>query len=357
LKPKALIAMSGGVDSSVAALLTKEAGFDCVGVTMKLFENEDIAEPSSRACCSLKDADDAARVCAAIGIPFYVFDFTADFRVDVIERFVRAYDAGRTPNPCIDCNRYIKYDRLYHRARAMGFDCLVTGHYARVEQIDGEARYRLKRARDEAKDQSYVLYALTQEQLAHTRFPLGALTKDEARRLAEARGFVNARKRDSQDICFVPGGRYADFIETYTGKLPPEGNFVDTDGRVIGKHRGVARYTIGQRKGLGKTFGKPMYVVEIRPDTNEVVLGANADLYRKEVKVRDVNLIARDDLTAPRRVTAKIRYNQAAAPATVTRTDSDALFLVFDEAQRAVTKGQAAVLYDGDIVIGGGVID
>jgi tRNA-specific 2-thiouridylase len=356
-----MIAMSGGVDSSVAALLSKDAGLDCVGVTMKLFDNEDVAgsgsgAPDSRSCCSLKDADDAARVCGALGIPFYVFDFSEDFRREVMARFADGYARGRTPNPCIDCNRYIKYDRLYRRARDMGFDYLVTGHYARILRDRASGRLLLARAADETKDQSYVLYALTQEQLAHTRFPLGEMRKDEARGLAEAHGFVNAHKRDSQDICFVPDGHYVDFIETFTGRTWPPGDFVDRDGVVLGRHEGVIRYTRGQRKGLGRAFGRPLYVTDIRPDANEVALGVESELLSTEVNVGDVNLIAVHSIEGKMRVTAKIRYNQKDRPATAEQTGPGGLRLTFDEPQRAVTRGQAAVLYDGDMVVGGGTI-
>ncbi|MDR1495516.1 MAG: tRNA 2-thiouridine(34) synthase MnmA [Clostridiales Family XIII bacterium] len=354
----AIIALSGGVDSSVAALLTRDAGLKCVGVTMKLFDNEDMAGGArgDRACCSLKDADDAARVCGVLGIPFYVFDFTEDFRREVMERFAGGYAAGRTPNPCIDCNRYIKYDRLYRRAMGMGFDRVVTGHYARIGRAPGTGRWLLKRAVDETKDQSYVLYGLTQNQLAHTAFPLGDMRKNEVRDLAEANGFVNARKRDSQDICFAPDGRYARFIENFSGREWPPGNFVDADGKVLGRHEGIIRYTIGQRKGLGRAFGRPMYVAAIRPETNEVVLGADAELWKREARVGDVNLISAPRLDKPVRVTAKIRYNQQDSPAVAEQVGPDEIRLTFDEPQRAVTRGQAAVLYDGDTVVGGGAI-
>jgi tRNA-specific 2-thiouridylase len=271
-------------------------------------------------------------------------------------RFADGYARGRTPNPCIDCNRYIKYDRLYRRARDMGFDYLVTGHYARVSRDRGSGRWLLGRAVDEAKDQSYVLYALTQEQLAHTRFPLGDLRKDEVRGLAGAHGFVNAHKRDSQDICFVPDGHYVDFIESFTGRSWPPGDFVDRDGAVLGGHEGLIRYTRGQRKGLGRAFGRPLYVTDIRPDTNEVVLGAESELLSAVVDVGDVNLIATRRIEGKMRVTAKIRYNQKDSPATAEQTGPDAIRLLFDEPQRAVTRGQAAVLYDGDTVVGGGTI-
>ncbi|MDR2156671.1 MAG: tRNA 2-thiouridine(34) synthase MnmA [Clostridiales Family XIII bacterium] len=353
---KALIAMSGGVDSSVAALLMQKRGYDCVGVTMKLFENSDVGACDDRSCCSLDDANDAGRVAHTLGIPFYIFDFSSDFRREVIDRFAKAYANGATPNPCIDCNRYIKYERLFRRMDILGFDRLVTGHYARIDRDGGSGRFLLKTARDANKDQTYFLYALTQEQLARTAFPLGSLTKAEAREIAEAAGFRNARKRDSQDICFVRDGAYGDFIEAYTGKRCPAGNFVDASGNFLGRHRGVIRYTVGQRKGLGKAWGKPMYVTAIRPSTNEVVLGEREMLFRRELVARDVNLIASKRLADPVRVRAKIRSGRAAAPATAFQTGEDELKVIFDEPQRAVTKGQSVVLYDGDTVVGGGVI-
>jgi tRNA-specific 2-thiouridylase len=353
---KAIIAMSGGVDSSVAAFLSKEAGLECIGVTMKLFDNADVGEDLDRPCCSLTDAADAARVAASLGMPHYVFDFTQDFKEQVIARFVSAYTAGITPNPCIDCNRFIKYERLYRRMESMGFDYVVTGHYARTDYDEHTGRYLLRTGLDDTKDQSYVLYALTQEQLAHTRFPLGALTKTEARKIAEANGFVNANKPDSQDICFVPDGDYGSFIEAYTGTDYPSGNFLDTEGNVIGEHSGIIHYTIGQRRGLGKAFGKPVFVTEIRPETNEVVLGEQEDLKGDTVRARDINLISVPVIKEPMRVTAKIRYNQSAQPATATQTDDDEITVTFDEPVRAITKGQALVLYDGDIIVGGGTI-
>jgi tRNA-specific 2-thiouridylase len=353
---KALIAMSGGVDSSVAALLSMERGLDCVGITMKLYENEDIGLCDGKSCCSLADAEDARRVAQSLKMPFYIFDFAKDFRTEVINRFIAAYETGRTPNPCIDCNRYIKYERLYERMGAMDFDYVVTGHYARIERETDSGRYLLKAGIDESKDQSYALYMLRQEQMAHTLFPLGTLTKTETRRLAETHGFVNARKRDSQDICFVPTGNYGDFIESYTGRQYPAGDFLDTGGRVLGRHRGIIRYTIGQRKGLGQAMGRPMYVREILPAHNAVVLGSDEELYTTEVQARDINLIAMERMDGPLRVQAKIRYNQKAMPATAEQTETDGLRVLFDRPQRAVTKGQALVLYDGDVVLGGGTI-
>ena len=352
---KALIAMSGGVDSSVAAYLMKQAGYDCIGVTMKLYSGEAAPEAErSKTCCSLDDVEDARSVAHRLGIPYYVFNFTGDFRREVMERFVCAYESGATPNPCIDCNRHLKFDRLYHRAQELGCDCVVTGHYARIER-SGE-RYLLKKSAVPEKDQSYVLYALTQEQLAHTCFPLGGMAKEETRRIAAEQGFFNAGKPDSQDICFVPDGDYAAFICRYRGRDYPAGEFVDLDGHVLGRHRGIIHYTLGQRKGLGIAAGEPLYVVRIEPETNRVVLGRNADLFTRELDADGMNWIACDEPTAPLRVKAKVRYRQAETWATATVPAPGRLHLVFDAPQRAVTRGQAVVLYDGDTVVGGGVI-
>jgi tRNA-specific 2-thiouridylase len=356
MSEKALIAMSGGVDSSVAALLTRQSGATCVGVTLKLFENADVGESREKSCCSLADAEDARRVAYAVGMPHYVFDFSEDFRRAVIDRFAREYIEGRTPNPCIDCNRFIKFKRLTRRAADMGFDFVVTGHYARIVRDAGGERRLLLRAADASKDQSYVLYAMTQEQLARTRFPLGDLHKRAVREIAEENAFVNAKKRDSQDICFVPDGKYADFIERYTGRRYPPGDFTDESGTVIGRHRGHIRYTIGQRKGLGLALPAPYYVREKRAASNTVVLCPKEGLYSRVLEARDINLIAADKIDRPLRVAAKLRYTQAACAATVWQTGEDALRVEFDEPQRAAASGQAVVLYDGEVVIGGGTI-
>lgn len=353
---RALIAMSGGVDSSVAAYLMQEQGFDCVGVTMRLFDNPDAGISSEKSCCSLSDVEDARAVCAKLGIPYYVFNFKDRFQECVMDRFVAAYENGRTPNPCIDCNRFLKFDNLYRRAEELGCRCIVTGHYARISFDEATGRWRLKKAVYEDKDQSYVLYSLTQEQLAHTRFPLGELTKPEVREIAVQQHFLNARKHESQDICFVPQGKYSDFIERYTGRTYPNGSFVDRQGNVLGEHKGIIRYTVGQRKGLGLSLPSPMYVCEVAPERNEVVLGTNEDLFSTELVANDINLISLDHIEGELRVSAKVRYRQPARPATVTQLDDDTIRVVFDEPQRAITRGQAVVLYDGDVVVGGGTI-
>ena len=354
-KPRALVAMSGGVDSSVAAMLTRDLGYDCIGVTMKLYDNADAGIQNGKTCCSADDVTDARNVCTRLGIPYYVFNFKADFKEKVIERFICAYECGATPNPCIDCNRFLKFDRLYKRAAELDCDCIVTGHYARVEKDGG--RYLLKKAAYAPKDQSYVLYSLTQEQLAHTLFPLGeAKSKDEVRSIAEENGFVNAKKHDSQDICFVPDGDYARVIEINTGKKYPEGNFVTKDGKILGRHKGIIRYTIGQRKGLGLALPHPMYVCEKRTDTNEVVLCTDGELFSRELIADDFNWIAFERPDEPFRAKAKIRYSQSEQPSTVTPLDGGKVKVVFDEPQRAIAKGQAVVLYDGDTVVGGGTI-
>ena len=353
---KVIIAMSGGVDSSVAALLMRERGYTCIGATMKLFHNEDVGLCREHTCCSLEDVEDARSVAYALDMPYYVFNFSDRFKTDVIDRFVSAYEHGVTPNPCIDCNRYLKFDKLFQRMQELEYDDVVTGHYARIEYNPASGRYELKKAADANKDQSYVLWSLTQEQLAHVQFPLGDMVKSEVRALAEAHGFINAKKHDSQDICFVQNGSYADFIEQYTGKTYPPGDFVDTRGRILGQHRGIIRYTIGQRKGLGLALSEPMYVKSVDPETNTVTLGTEQELYTQSLVATGINLIAVPTLSGVVRVKAKVRYRQPEQWATVTRTGADAFTVVFDEPQRAVTRGQSVVLYDGDLVLGGGII-
>ena len=351
---KTLIAMSGGVDSSVAAYLIKSQGYDCIGCTMKLYDNEDIGISHNRTCCSLDDVEDARSVAYKIGMPYYVFNFKDGFREKVIEKFVRCYESGNTPNPCIDCNRYMKFDKLYERARLLGCEYIATGHYARIEEYNGQ--YVLRKAIDETKDQSYVLYSLTQEQLAHTLFPLGSMRKTEVREIAEKNGFFNADKPDSQDICFVPNGKYAEFLEHFTGKNYPAGYFVSEDGTVLGEHQGIIRYTVGQHKGLGISSEEPLYVKEINTKENTVTLCKEQELYSKEVIVRDINWIAGEAPKGEIRCKAKVRYRQKEQWATVMLIGETTVKIVFDEPQRAITPGQAAVLYNGDIVLGGGTI-
>lgn len=353
---KVMIGMSGGVDSSVAALRLMDAGYDCVGVTMKLWAGEKPAEVGRPTCCSLDDVEDARSAAFRLGIPHYVLNETAAFEEKVIRHFVETYEAGATPNPCIQCNRHLKFTAMLRRARELGCAYIATGHYARIVRRE-DGRFLLKKGLDPDKDQSYVLYMLTQEQLAHTLFPLGELTKAQVRQIAAERGLLNAKKRDSQDICFVPDGDYEAFLHRYTGREYPPGDFVDPQGNVLGRHRGLPAYTIGQRRGLGVSGGRPLYVCRKDAASNTVVLSDNADLFSDRLTARDINLIDRDGIDEPFRCTAKIRYSHGAASCTVTQTDSDELTVVFDEPQRAVTAGQAVVLYDGDTVIGGGTIE
>lgn len=349
--------MSGGVDSSVAAFLTKEEGFDCTGATMKLFSNEDIGVEGESRCCSLDDVEDARSVANRLGIPFFVFNFSDNFRREVIERFIAAYKSGATPNPCIDCNRFLKFDKFFSRAKELDIGHIVTGHYASVYYDAASRRWGLKKGMDESKDQSYVLYSLTQEQLAHTLLPLGGMSKTEVREIARDNGFINAKKRESQDICFVPDGDYAAFIERYTGEPNRPGNFVDGEGRVLGRHRGFVRYTIGQRRGLGLSLREPLYVCAKRAADNTVILGRGEELFSKSLTASGINLIACERISSPLRLRAKVRYKQREQWATVEQTAEDRLRVDFDEPQRAVTPGQAVVLYDGSCVVGGGTIE
>ncbi len=348
--------MSGGVDSSVAAYLLKRCGYDCMGVTMKLFHGEDADESGGRTCCSLEDTEDARRVAYGLGIPHRVFNLTGPFEEKVVKKFITAYENGRTPNPCIDCNRYIKFEELFRRARELHYDVIATGHYAQVCFDESLGRYLLKKAADADKDQSYVLYTLTQEQLKYILFPLGELTKAQVRKMAELEGLATAKKRESQDICFVPDGNYAGFIERCTSRKCPPGNFLDADGRVIGRHRGIIHYTIGQRRGLDIALGKRVYVRSVDPLAGSVTLVPDKGLYSKALTAKDINLISVECIDSPMRCKAKIRYRQREQAATVTQTDGDTLTVEFDEPQRAITPGQAVVLYDGDVVIGGGTI-
>ena len=355
---KALIAMSGGVDSSVAALLTLQSGYECIGATMKLYEAQSEPDSGQKQCCTASDAQDARSVAAKLGMPFYVFAFQKEFEQYVIQPFVRSYEEGATPNPCIECNKHLKFEKLFLKMIELGCSHIVTGHYARIEYNAQSGRYLLKKAKDAAKDQSYVLYGLTQEQLAHTLLPLGEVTdKAFTRKLAEENGLLTAHKSESQDICFVPDGDYISFIQRYTGKTYPSGNFVDTKGNVLGTHKGMICYTVGQRKGLGLSLPKPMYVCKKDTQSNNVVLCFKEELGTKEVIAEDINWISIDSLKEPMRVCARIRYNQKEQPATVYDVGGGKIKVVFDEAPSTpAAKGQALVMYDGDTVVGGGTI-
>lgn len=351
---RAAVAMSGGVDSSVAALLLAQAGWACTGVTLRLYAGADAAPDGARTCCSLEDVEDARAVARRLGIRHYTFNFTEAFERDVIGRFVQGYLAGETPNPCIDCNKHIKFSALLRRAQLMGCTHVATGHYARIVR-GANGRMLLQTGLDAGKDQSYMLYGMTQRELAHTLFPLGALTKAEVRALALENGFGNARKRDSQDICFVPDGDYARFMEGFTGKHYPAGDFLDESGKVVGTHNGAVRYTLGQRKGLGLALGAPVYVCGKDMQANTVTVGPESALFDRIVYAEDVNWIAIPELNGPLRVTARTRYHQTEQAATVYPAENG-FRLEFEQPQRAPTPGQSVVLYQGDVVLGGGII-
>ena len=354
---KCLIAMSGGVDSAAAALLVKNMNIECVGATMKLLGGGGIELDQEHACCSKEDIEDARNVAVKLGMEHYVYDFSEHFAKKVVDKFVHAYETGATPNPCIECNRYLKFERLFEEAENLGCDSIATGHYARVEYNGENGRWILKKAKDLSKDQSYVLYSLSQNQLSKVIFPLGDMTKAEVRKIAEENGFINAHKKESQDICFVKNEDYTDFIERYTKKTYPSGNFVDIDGNVLGHHKGIIHYTVGQRKGLGLALPAPLYVCRLDTEKNEVVLCPNEGLFTKKLTATNINLISVADLYTPMRVKAKVRYRHTEQDATAMQIDENTIRVTFDEPQRAITRGQAVVLYDGDIVVGGGTIE
>ncbi len=353
---KALIGMSGGVDSSVAAYLTQAAGYDCLGATMRLYDNGTIGEEPGKTCCTLDDAEDARSVARRLGMPHYVFNFKEDFDEKVIRKFVRCYEEGLTPNPCIDCNKHLKFDRLLRRARELGCDYVVSGHYAQIRQDPDTGRYLLYKAADRAKDQTYFLACLNQAQLAHILFPLGGLTKEEVRRIAQEQGFVTARKRDSQDICFVPDGDYVAFMERYTGKAYAPGDYLNLEGNVVGQHKGAVCYTLGQRKGLGIALGTPVYVCGKDMEKNTVTVGPHEALFTSTLWAKDWNWYPFGSLTEPVQVTAKTRHSQREQAATVYPEENGMARVEFREPQRAVTPGQAVVLYQEDLVVGGGTI-
>ena len=361
------VAMSGGVDSSTVAAMLRAEGHNVVGLTMQLWNqrrlagHEGMPESVKGRCCSIDDVYDARRVAETIGIPYYVVNHEDRFERDVVRPFVQEYLSGRTPIPCSLCNNHLKFDQLLTVAQQIGAEAVATGHYARVEFDEASQRWLLKRPADHSKDQTYFLFGLTQEQLSRTLFPLGHMTKPEVRELARKHGLASADKPDSQEICFVPGGDYKNFIDAYLteqGDSLPDtaGELVTTGGQVIGEHSGIHNFTVGQRKGLGVATGSPLYVLQIKGDTREVVVGSGENLYSSSLRVHRTNLISVDELRAPMRVVVKIRHRHEAAPATIEKSGADEILVTFEQPQRAITPGQAAVFYDGDVVVGGGWI-
>ena len=358
MKEKVVVGMSGGVDSSVAAYLLKKQGYDVIGVTMQIWQDENpLTESTEGGCCGLSAVDDARRVANSLEIPYYVMNFKQEFKRDVIDYFIDEYLKGHTPNPCIACNRYVKWESLLQRSINIGAHYIATGHYAQVVKLDN-GRYTIKKSVTDTKDQTYALYNLTQEQLSHTLMPVGVYDKDEIRKIAKEIDLRVANKRDSQEICFIPDKDYAKFIDENCSKVPSPGNFVDIDGNIIGRHKGITHYTIGQRKGLNLSMGRPVFVAEIRPLTNEVVIGDSNDVFSSTLTCNHINFMAIPDLEPSQKlqVTGKIRYSHKGAPCTIQKIDKDTIECHFTEPQRAITPGQAAVFYDGDYIVCGGTI-
>lgn len=355
MKKKVVVGMSGGVDSSVAAYLLKEQGYDVIGITLRMSPDNDETIENEGGCCSLSAVEDARRVCDRIGIPFYVLNFKDIFKEKVIDYFIDEYMVGKTPNPCIACNKHIKFDALLRKARGIGAEYVATGHYAKIVEKDG--RYLLIKSDDDKKDQTYALYNFTQDQLEHTLMPCGEYTKDKIREIAKEIGLAVHNKKDSEEICFIPDNNHGRFIlEAKPGKIKP-GNFVDKEGNVLGKHKGIVYYTIGQRKGLGLSLGRPVFVTDIRPKTNEVVIGPEEDIFKTDLLAKDVNFIPFDNLEGELKVTAKVRYSARPAEAVLYHEKNGRVRVSFKDKQRAITKGQSVVFYDGNIVVGGGIIE
>ncbi|MCY6958742.1 tRNA 2-thiouridine(34) synthase MnmA [Clostridium brassicae] len=355
INKKVVVGMSGGVDSSVAAYLLKKQGYDVIGVTMQIWQSDEEAEVREGGCCSLSAVDDARRVADKLDIPFYVMNFKEVFKTNVIDYFIDEYMNGRTPNPCIACNKFIKFDAFLKKAQAIGANYVATGHYAKIEENCG--RYLLKKAEDNTKDQTYALYNLTQYQLAHTLMPCGEYRKVKIREMAKQIGLTVHSKKDSQEICFIYDNDHGGYIKKQLGDKVTEGNFVDKSGNILGKHKGIVYYTIGQRKGLGLSLGKPMYVIDIIPWKNQVVLGEEEDIFKTELIAKDANFISFDKLEKPMEVEAKIRYSAKPSRSTIHPIDKGLLKVVFEEKQRAITKGQSVVFYKDDYVIGGAIIE